>query len=649
MTSASLPNLTHGVMTQLSNNKIRILNLASNNISRLESDTFADFPNLMFLDLSGNQIPVKHLQIGLKSINSLGLKTLVLERMGLTTLPDNFFEMFTSRSLDRISLAENHLTSFNSAVFAPFEKIGNVNLRRNQMFRVNISTRQSIAKLNLGENIFFNFPDLCLYDSTGSSTNTFPGLRSLHMDINNFRRIPSDVLRGICFPHLVKLDISASQNLYKLENNFISQLPRFERLLADRSRFAKYEPFAFNSSSLKRLSLNDNRAIKSWGVDVNHLFKHCPKLEELSISDTNLKLSDTELRQLLLPLTSLRTLSLYKVSRGTFPGDLLWRLPKLEKLDIAANSFSSAIIGQALWNVTSIRKLNIRANSITVVNDSTLPWPFRKHLTNLDLSHNPFSCQCDLRWFQRWLEDVELNKSIEIAGYWKNYVCQTPQKRKGVQVMDVRFTEEECGERSLALTLGVAGGCLLAALCLLAGLVYRYRWYLRFYLYRYRRRRHDGQGTELIQFDFDVYLAHSSEDVHWVCQQLVPLLEEDHGLRTFLPDRDTVPGTVMAENITRFMDNSSRILLLISDTYVREEWRLFEFQHIVYAAVDQQKDVIVVLLGDVEAGRLTKEMTRMLTRGTFLQWGSSEEAQRVFREGLRVALKTEDNSFQTMC
>ncbi|XP_076447006.1 uncharacterized protein LOC143284224 isoform X2 [Babylonia areolata] len=552
MTNASLPNLTRDMMAQLSNNKIRILNLASNNISRLESDTFADFPNLMFLDLSGNQIPVKHLQIGLKSINSLGLKTLVLERMGLTTLPDNFFKMFTSRSLDRISLAENHLTSFNSAVFAPFEKIRTVDLKRNQMLRVNISTRQIIKTLRLEENRFFYFPDLCLYVSPASVINAFPGLLHVRIGSNSFRRIPSDVLRGICLPQLNKLDISSSPNLNKLENNFISQLPGLEILTVNKmSRLADYEPFAFNSSSLKRLSLSGNNEMKSARVDVNHMFKHCPNLEILTISNTRLGISETQMWQLLVPLTSLSTLRLERV-RGSFPEDLLWRMPKLKRLYLQSNGLSSSSLGRALRNVTSLRYLSVTDNAITLVNESTLPWPLRQNLTYLDLSHNPFSCVCDLRWFQRWLEDVTLNKSVKVQRYrFGAYRCQTPQKRKGVQVMDVRFTEEECGERSLALTLGVAGGCLLAALCLLAGLVYRYRWYLRFYLYRYRRRRLDGQGTEPIQFDFDVYLAYSSEDVRWVCQQLVPLLEEDHGLRTFFPDRDTVPGTIMAENITR--------------------------------------------------------------------------------------------------
>lgn len=97
------------------------------------------------------------------------------------------------------------------------------------------------------------------------------------------------------------------------------------------------------------------------------------------------------------------------------------------------------------------------------------------------------------------------------------------------------------------------------------------------------------------------------------------------------------------------MDSSARILVVISDTYVREGWRQYEFEHILYAAIEQGKDIIVLLLGNVQAGRMTTDMRRMLTRGTFLQWGDSQEARATFREGLKVAINTEDIRPESVC
>ena len=96
------------------------------------------------------------------------------------------------------------------------------------------------------------------------------------------------------------------------------------------------------------------------------------------------------------------------------------------------------------------------------------------------------------------------------------------------------------------------------------------------------------------------------------------------------------------------MEQSARILLLFSDNYNRKwKFRHQEFQTNVLATIKQQrKEVIVLLLGDIEAGSVTKHMREILTRGTFLQWGDSENAKRMFRKGLKMALTTQDVGFR---
>ena len=58
-------------------------------------------------------------------------------------------------------------------------------------------------------------------------------------------------------------------------------------------------------------------------------------------------------------------------------------------------------LARALVNVTHLPWLNVQANSITVVNETTLPWEFRRQVTWLELSQNPFTCTCELLWFRR--------------------------------------------------------------------------------------------------------------------------------------------------------------------------------------------------------------------------------------------------------
>ena len=51
---------------------------------------------------------------------------------------------------------------------------------------------------------------------------------------------------------------------------------------------------------------------------------------------------------------------------------------------------------------------------------------------------------------------------------------------------------------------------------------------------------------------YDIYLAHSADDLDWITDQLLPLLEEEHGLKVFVESRDGEPG-VKAENIARYV------------------------------------------------------------------------------------------------
>nr|KAG5698857.1 hypothetical protein BaRGS_019709 [Batillaria attramentaria] len=373
---------------------------------------------------------------------------------------------------------------------------------------------------------------------------------------------------------------------------------------------------------------------------------------DLTITNTKVNLRPSEFRSMLVELQSVRRLTLQALTYGNIPDNLLWRLPKLKHLIFAGNSLTSYGLGRALLNVTNLEVLNVQANSITVVNETTFPWEFRKNVKEINLSQNPFTCTCDLLWFRKWLDNVHGNKSVKIALYpSKQYRCRTPEHMKDVPLKDFNPTDESCAIRNPFILVGVVSGCVLAVLSVTGVLCYRYRWYLRFYVYRLRRRRYQESGEEgeaIPVFRYDVYLAHSAQDLDWIFEELMPLLEGEHGLTVFVEERDTTCGTI-ADNIVRYMDDSARVMLVVSDNYNREGWRQYEFEHILYAAIEQQKDVIVLLLGDVEAGRMTKDMRRMLTRGTFLQWGPDEDAKRVFKTGLRVALKTQDVNIQTLC
>nr|ARQ14827.1 toll-like recptor 9 [Oncomelania hupensis] len=650
---SDFPYLTRPMMQNLSNFELTGINVTFNNISALSADAFADFPKLLLLDLSGNDIAVPEIRASLVGMASSVLETLSLGVMHIDFLPDDFFDGFFNKTFKKIDLQQNGLKSFNNAVFAPFNMIKRLDLSQNAMVYANMTAVTDIRKLIMEQNLFAFFPDLCLHRSPTTGEvgvfGAFPDLVSLHMTTNPFKTIEPGALRGTCFPHLQKLDISGSSLMFIAKNNFIADLPRLSTLtMNSMSGLRIYQPTTFNSSSLKILNLANNRGLNHQVLkSINDTFKYCPGLETLNIDNTVMDFNEYQMKWLLFPLQSLRYLKLQKIRSSSLLPGVLPRMSNLKRLVFTGNGMTVRQLKRALENVTSLKILNVQANNINLLREDTLPVAL--NLTSLDISINPFSCNCDIRWFRRWLDDVHKNKKLQVVNWpdHRQYSCATPVAMKRTPLVLYNPTDLEC---SVYIILGITGGVILALLLVTSLFAYRYRWHLRFCIYRLRRRKQYKQIPGETQLHtYDVYLAHSPCDIDWIMADLLPLLEGEHGLKVFLEERDTVPGSVKIDNYTKYMDESERIMLVISDNYNQDNWRQCEFQHILYASIEQLKDIIVVLIGDVQAGRMNADMRRLLTRGTFLLWGNGQQAKDTFHNGLRVALKTQDVSVLESC
>ena len=285
MTSAYLWNLTRSMMANLSNFDIVKLTLKCDNISYIEADAFANFSKLELLDLSGNPIPMPELYAALRGISSTSMTTVALGAMELASLPDDFFDVFFNKTFKKVDLQGNHLKTLSNALFAPFRKVGIIDMSDNEISDVNTSVPITTERLTLRGNKFQEFPDLCLRRSPEIQGErgyfrAFIGLQSIHFTENPIKKIRAGVLRGTCLPSLKKLDISKSVLLKTLEDNFIADLPVLDNIVVSQMlTLSRYERYAFNSSSLKGLSLERNRVLDKRSVDITHMFSYCPNLE----------------------------------------------------------------------------------------------------------------------------------------------------------------------------------------------------------------------------------------------------------------------------------------------------------------------------------------------------------------------------------
>jgi len=74
----------------------------------------------------------------------------------------------------------------------------------------------------------------------------------------------------------------------------------------------------------------------------------------------------------------------------------------------------------------------------------------------------------------------------------------------------------------------------------------------------------------------DVFISYHPADKEWVRKQLLPLLEQQHGLRAIVDYRDFEIGRPKVVNIENAVANSRHTLIVLTPDWVANEWNSFQ-------------------------------------------------------------------------
>lgn len=91
-----------------------------------------------------------------------------------------------------------------------------------------------------------------------------------------------------------------------------------------------------------------------------------------------------------------------------------------------------------------------------------------------------------------------------------------------------------------------------------------------------------------------VFLSYSSTDDHWAHSIINQL--ELHRLQVCYHERDFIPGRTVLENMSECIQESQKVLLILSQEFVRSRWCLLEANMSLFKDCLERKPVIPVLL-----------------------------------------------------
>ncbi|XP_061173262.1 toll-like receptor 4 [Saccostrea echinata] len=232
-------------------------------------------------------------------------------------------------------------------------------------------------------------------------------------------------------------------------------------------------------------------------------------------------------------------------------------LVNLKEMDLSDNRIQF-LPDKIFKNLRNLQKLRLRSNYLT-------EWTVRiSHIRNLSVI------------------DLSVNQIKQNRMYISDYRHMECKLDNGTSFsfQDIesvlRILEVQCKDYQLVI-LSVSSAIVFFLTIIVTGLVYRYRWKLRYLFYMTKNKYRLSSPICQDTFTFDAFISHADEDSDFAIYESISQLEEERGLRLCLSKRDFLPGTEIAANITDAICKSRKTIIILSNHFLNSYWCMFEF------------------------------------------------------------------------
>ncbi|XP_075700865.1 toll-like receptor 2 [Rhinoderma darwinii] len=281
------------------------------------------------------------------------------------------------------------------------------------------------------------------------------------------------------------------------------------------------------------------------------------------------------------------------------------------------------------WHNPNLQVLALEGNSFGVIEEGSFQTLVQ--LRELTAGNNPYHCTCDLNAF---ITETLNKESFSLSDWPDDYYCYHPPS-----LLDTRIEFFSPGKLECDVRLVVAVSASATAFVLLVSMLLCYRfdvpWYLRAtcQIIRAKYRSEDGQNRR--DYAYHTFISYSYSDADWVRGVLLPRLENsDPPYRVCIHERDFLPGKWIIDNIIENIENSRKIIFVLSHNFVNSEWCNYELYFAHQRAIGHAfEDVILVVKENISMEDLPKKFCRlrkMLSTKTYLEWPLEENRQSFF-------------------
>ncbi|KAK7868841.1 hypothetical protein R5R35_003675 [Gryllus longicercus] len=520
------------------------------------------------------------------------IKSLVIKHSVFRKIPSEITVLKKLRLFSLESIVQNF--TFDPTIFSAFTNLWTLNLAGTHIehWTGNIPKLQKLSILDLNR---------CQMKTFSAATRNLPALKIVSLKQNLISFLAPDAFAGV--PNIRAIF---------LNENFINVLPpeifvglyRLRTLDLTSNRLTEWPQLPPNDFLKLNLSANNISKLINLGCQVR-------SIDFLDLSSTNLSQWDD-------PKVFLAEENCTK----PFPPRSRW-----SKLAPSPSAAPRA------W----VARVNLSSNNMAVFSAAMLR--SLDALAWVQLGGNAVDCgACESSALQGWLRSARAQAVA--AGGPGGVRCRAPAAWAGRPVLSVDF-DALCDTPRPALWLGL-GLALAGAFALVgaaAGLLLYFRTEVAYLLHLAKVRSPSAKGEALRrEARYDAFICYSAKNRKWVLRRLVPLLEQRPGsFSVCLFDRDFPLGSHIVANIADAIDQSRKVLLVLSQHFIQSKWCQWELELAQHKLLSEDRACLVLLeLEPLERRRLPRLLRFLLDTRPVVRWPRPETAPAVAAAATRL-------------
>ncbi|KAK3612022.1 hypothetical protein CHS0354_021697 [Potamilus streckersoni] len=591
---------------------IKALIIRACRVEHIDEQAFSPLSNLSLLDLSGNT----KLTIDGAAGSFQGLKNTSIRVLKLNNIYPDF-------SIG-VRIKKEHMEMLRNTSITEMEFSGNkVEIVDGETFEV---MPINLTKLNVSRNRFL-MGDYLIHASSLKNLTTCDASYQFLSPLNSASFKKRDVsslqyTTKLTMLKWINLTIQVPENL-KVANfsrsklafpilNFRVGKNRVEYLDASYSMLYNWTGPVVGFDCLTYLDLSNNHCSEL----SFQFFDYLPRLVTLLVSNNllGIAISRDEDGRIFQNLKTLQHLDLSNNRISSMDENIFRGLVSIQILNISHNLLDLFLIN--IGHMKNLRVLDLSQNMLQVVR-----YQVRIALENIassttekvyvNISYNQLRCMCSTSQFMTWVRDTKTNVVGMTMCMLANGTKAAFNYRNDI-IRYINYMDKDCMSK-LGLILGATVGISLAVFIVIVGIVYRYRWKLRYLYYMTMNRSKGyhpiGNSDTDNDFVYDAFISFADEDREFVRDFMLKELEHKRGMHLCVSFRDFIPGREIASNIIESIHNSRKTVMLLTESFLLSKWCVYEFQMAFQESIHSGRDAfIVILYEDIPTERIYRVM-----------------------------------------